>query len=62
MTGGKRYDNPLPERQDLTPSISPAFQAEDVTTCVFRRSKTCGYENYAFQARNDKKRKPNFKV
>jgi hypothetical protein len=38
------------------------FQAEDVVTRILRRSKTCGYENNAFQARNDKKRKPNFKV
>jgi hypothetical protein len=33
-----------------------------VIVSVLRRSKTCGYENNAFQARNDKKRKPNFKV
>jgi hypothetical protein len=44
------------------PSISPAFQAEDVVACVLRRSKTRGYENNAFQAKNDKKRKSNFKV
>jgi hypothetical protein len=47
--------------QDLTHSISLAFQAEDVVACILRRSTTYGYENNAFQAKNDKKRKPNFK-
>jgi hypothetical protein len=37
-------------------SISLALQAEDVVACVRRKSKTCGYENNAFQAKNDKNR------